>query len=365
MKVLFITNVPSPYRVDFFNELGKKCELTVLFENKIAKSRDAEWKATNAIYFKAVFLRGIKVGEAEVISFGVFQYLSKKRYDVIVVGMYSSPTGILAIEYMKMKKISFLISSDGGLIKNDSSVKYKIKTRYISAACAWLSTGETTTNYLCHYGAKRERVYVYPFSSVMQRDILLDIISKEEKIKLRSELGMTEKRILLSVGQFIHRKGYDILMKACRGLSEDVGIYIVGGEATEEYLMLQKELKLEHVHFVGFKGKEELQKYYKAADLFVLPTREDIWGLVVNEAMAYGLPVITTDKCIAGIEMVKNGVTGDIVPVEDVQAIADKIMAQDLYDREKVLETARRYSINQMVEEHMKVFKQMGWCNVK
>ena len=115
MKVLFMTNVPSPYRVDFFYELGKYCDLTVLFETNTAKSRDASWKTDEFLNFKGVFLKGIKVGEAESFSLNVMPYLSKKKYDIIVVGMYSSPTGMIAIEYMKLKKIPFVISSDGGL----------------------------------------------------------------------------------------------------------------------------------------------------------------------------------------------------------------------------------------------------------
>lgn len=359
MKVLFMTNVPSPYRVDFFNELGKNCDLTVVFENDIAKSRNAAWKADKFTSFNAVFLQGIKVGEAEAVCLGIFKYLAKKTYDVIVAGMYSSPTGMLAIEYMRLKRIPFLISSDGGFIKEECGLRHMLKERYIGAASAWLSTGSVTTDYLCYYGAKKNKVYTYPFSSVRRENILEKPVSIEEKRKLRQELGMKEKRIILSVGQFIYRKGFDILLRASKDLADDIGIYIVGGEATREYLVLQKKLHLNNVHFVGFSRKELLGRYYKAADLFVLPTREDIWGLVVNEAMAHGLPVITTNKCIAGLEMIENGITGDIIPVENIQALAEKLTEQDRYNRERVLETATNYSIERMAERHIQIFKEI------
>lgn len=359
MKVLFLTNVPSPYRVDFFNELGKYCDLAVLFETYVAKSRDSSWKTDNFINFTAFFLKGIKVGEAESFSLEVLPHLSKKKYDVIVVGMYSSPTGMMAIEYMKLRKIPFVISSDGGLIKDDKGIKHKLKARYIGAASAWLSTGFATTEYLCHYGACKDQVYVYPFSSVKDEDILLEPVSQIEKDKLRCALGMKEQRIILSVGQFIYRKGYDVLLKACKDVDENIGIYIIGGEPTEEYLRLQKELKLTNVHFVGFMRKDQLSKYYRAADLFVLPTREDIWGLVVNEAMAYGLPVITTDKCVAGLEMVENGITGDIIPVESVEALSSKLTDRDNYNRRCVLDKAKQYSIERMAKRHIVTFNQI------
>lgn len=64
LKVLFLTNVPSPYRVDFFNALGELCELTVLFETKTAKSRNEAWIADYIENFKAIYLKGIKIGES-------------------------------------------------------------------------------------------------------------------------------------------------------------------------------------------------------------------------------------------------------------------------------------------------------------
>ena len=88
---------------------------------------------------------------------------------------------------------------------------------------------------------------------------------------------------------------------------------------------MKKEYGLSNVYFEGFKNKDELKDYYRAADLFCLQTRGDVWGLVINEAMAEGLPVITTDKCVAGLELVENGINGYVVPVEDEEKLSKKI----------------------------------------
>lgn len=357
LKVLFLTNVPSPYRVDFFNALGKLCELTVLFETHNAKSRDAAWVADSVDCFKAVYLKGIRVGEAESLSLEVLKYLSNKKYDVIVVGMYSSPTGMLAIEYMRVRNISFILSSDGGIKKEDLGVKHWLKSHFIGAAKGWLSTGMTTSDYLVYYGAKEDKIYQYPFTSVKANDILRRPLNRDEKIAYREKLGIKEKRIVLSVGQFIYRKGYDVLMKACCGLDDDVGIYIVGGKATDEYLTMKNELKLAHVHFVDFMPKKELANYYKAADIFVLPTREDIWGLVVNEAMSYGLPVVTTNQCVAGIEMILNGENGYIVPVENCDMLQDAIVRAFDISADIVLKMVEKYSVEEMAKCHIRAFE--------
>lgn len=357
MRVLFLTNVPSPYRVDFFNTLGKLCDLTVLFETQNAKSRNVAWVAEDIVSFKAIYLKGIRIGEAEALSFAALKYLSKKKYDIIVVGMYSSPTGMLAIEYMRIKKIPFILSSDGGIKKADKGIKHWMKKHFISAATGWLSTGKVTKEYLLYYGAKEEKIYQYPFTSVKEKDILNQPLNPIEKEKYRRKIGIREKFVVLSVGQFIHRKGYDVLLKACYNLDKNIGVYIVGGKATDEYLDIKKCLGLANVHFIDFMSKKELDNYYKAADVFVLPTREDIWGLVVNEAMSYGLPVVTTENCVAGIEMISNGQNGYIVPVEDSLALKEAIENAFTISGMEVLNTIKDYSIETMAKHHMQAFE--------
>lgn len=171
------------------------------------------------------------------------------------------------------------------------------------------------------------------------------------------------KKVAIAVGQFIHRKGFDVLLKAWAECDKDYELYIIGAEPTKEYLNIKEKLHLENVHFEGFKRKEELRCYYQAADLFVFPTREDIWGLVVNEAMANGLPVITTDKCVAGLELIKNGESGYVIPSENTVLLTEKInlilrddsMRQRM--AENALNTIRKYTIENMVKSHIEVLE--------
>ena len=360
MKVLFTTNLPSPYRVEFFNLLGKQCELTVLFERKTARNRDSKWKSDDFSGFRAVFMAGVHIGEEQAFCPSIIKYLSDSLFDHIVIGNYSSPTGMMAIQYLKRHQIPFILNSDGGMVKDDSALKFHTKKHFIGAASWWLSTGKMTSQYLVHYGADPERIGVYPFTSLHQADILKQPLSAEEKAKYKKKLGIKEPKAVISVGQFIYRKGYDILLKACADISKDVGIYIIGGEVTEEYIELKESLGLTNVYFIGFMNKKELAEYYKAADLFVLPTREDIWGLVVNEALAYGIPVISTDHCNAGLELIQNGVNGYIVPAEDVGELRNTIemvLNRNTVSAAKCLESIREYTIEEMAQCHINFFE--------
>jgi glycosyltransferase involved in cell wall biosynthesis len=365
MKVLFLTNIPSPYRVDFFNELGKQCDLTVVFERSSASDRNKLWNSDKITNFKSIMLKSIKIGTDASLSFEVIKYLKDASFDHIIFGVYHTPTAMLGMEYLSLKKRQFILSSDGGFIKEDSILKFKMKTHFISKASAYFSSGKMTSDYLQYYGALGKKIYSYPFTSIRSEDILQEPVSQMQRACIKEKLGINEEKVIISVGQFIYRKGYDILLNACRDIDSKIGVYIIGGEPTEEYLKLKKDYVLEHVHFVGFKKKEELQEFYDIADLFVLPTREDIWGLVVNEAMAYGIPVITTNMCIAGLELIENEVNGYIVPVEESNYLSKTILEffQNSNNIRKMqnncLLKIRKYTIDKMASRHIEVLNEI------
>lgn len=361
MRVLWLTNIPSPYRVEFFNELGKLCELTVLFEKKGADDRDDSWKNFSAKHFTSVFLKGFRHGNAEAFCPGIVRYLKKKKYDRIVVTNYANPTGILAIAVLKLLRIPYCVEGDGAFAKSGHGLKEKLKTWLLSKAELCFSTAVEHDKYYRTYGVPENRIVRYPFTSLKESDVLKAPVSQEEKMVLRKKLCMKEEKLLVSVGQFIYRKGYDVLFDALAKTNKEIGCYIIGGTPTEEYIQQVESLGLQHVHFVGFKQKAELAEFYRAADAFVLPTREDIWGLVVNEAMANGLPVVTTQRCIAGIELITDPALGCLVPVDDAQALADGITSvMEKTDEEtgkRVLAAIRPYTIENMAKRHMEVWK--------
>lgn len=362
-RILFLTNYPSPYRVNFFDELGKLCDLTVLYFAKPTAYRDENWFVESKGYFKAVQLGKRKVTfRGKTVCMDVTDWL-KQNWDAIVVCGYSLPTTMLAIHYLRRHKIPFYMEVDGGLIRETSGVKYRFKRSLVGAASWWLGTGKHTAEYLINYGAKRDKVFDYPFTSLYASDILTAPLSREKKQLLRQELKMPEERIILYVGRFTRAKGMDTLLQAAPQLEKNAGVYFIGGEPVQEHLDFCKEKGLSNVHFVGFKKKEELLRYYKAADLLVLPTHSDVWGLVINEAMACGLPVITTDKCVAGLELIQNGVNGFIVPVKQQDPLVEAIgkVLQGDYEAmgSAALETIRPYSLENMAKVHMDIFERV------
>lgn len=361
MKILFLTNIPSPYRVNFFNELGKNCDLTVLFEKAFSTGRDDLWKQYSFYNFTGIIMNGISTGIDNALCVRVIKYL-KMKWDKIICANVATPTGMLVLQYMKIFRIPYWIEGDGGFPKSGKGLKEKIKKYLISGAEGYFSTGANHDNYYLTYGARKERIYRYPFTSLSENDLKsAEARVKSDKESMRKKLNIVEDKIVLSVGQFIHRKAFDVLIDAASRIS-DVGIYIVGGEPTEEYISQVEKLKLKNIHFVGFKTKAELAEYYISADVFAMPTREDIWGLVVNEALSYGLPVVSSDKCVAALEIIKDGYNGYIVPVEDSDALAEgisKVFTGD-YDSmsSAAFQSIKDYTVENMAKRHLEILKE-------
>lgn len=364
MKVLFLSNIPAPYRIDFFNALGKHCELTVVFEAKRAEGIRFNWNEDTVKSFRAVFLNEGEIDETHVDR-RMMALVKRGEYDYIVATSYGYYTETAAILKMRLLGIPYLIEIDGGVVRaRENRLKYALKRCIIRGAGRLLSSGEATDAVFLHYGADAARIRRYPFTSLFDADILPAVPGAEEKNRERAALHIAEGRVVLSVGQFIRRKGYDVLLNHAGGLADGTRLLLIGGEPTDEYRAILTKKGLTNVTFLPFCDKETLNRYYRAADVFVLPTREDMWGLVVNEAMANGLPVVTTENCNAGRELIRDGENGYLVPVEDGDTLIRRTN-EILLDEERrgrmaksALTTARAYTIEAMVRTHLAVFRE-------
>lgn len=344
LKILYLTNIPAPYTVDFYNELGQYVNLTVLFERKTAENREEKWFSAKEMRFEAVFLDGKRYGDEMAVCFGVRKYLTRD-FDLVIVGDYSSPTGMIAIHRLKRKKIPYAIHADGALLHKESALKRMIKKRLFRRACGFFSSGEATDEYFRQYVKGILPVYRYPFTSLREADLAARALSRRERVGMRDTSLFTQEYIVLFVGSISKRKGVDILVRVAALLPENVGVHIVGGDPTPDLCAIMEQTSKKNVAFHSFMPKVQVLEWMRLADLFVLPTREDIWGLVVNEAMSQGLPVLTSDRCGSGYELLERG---ELIDTEEPAVWAQKIM--DLLGDEQKLQRAGEFGLQRMKE---------------
>ncbi len=163
---------------------------------------------------------------------------------------------------------------------------------------------------------------------------------------LRAELGISRNSyVVLFVGRFVREKGAGDLIKALARIKHsDVTLIMVGsGELDELYRALVEQLKIK-THFAGFVNQCRLPEYYSAADLLVVPSLNgETWGLVVNEAMATGLPAVVSDRVGCGPDLIDNEWTGMRYPEGNVDSLAAAI--------DQMLEKARCASTSRAIAE--------------
>lgn len=357
MKVLFISNVPSPYRVEFFNELGKYIDLTVIFEAKRVKGIKFNWN-DSYLNFKTIFLSEGNIEENK-FNFSILKYVKKNSYDYIFATNYSYRTELLAYLKMIIFNIPFVLEIDGGIIKKENWLLRKFKQFLLTKPSKYFSPSSSSDNFLIHYGAEKENIIRYNFSSFWENEILDEPVNNEKRQKLKKELGLNNTPVILCVGQIIHRKGIDVLVKALNQLNINYQCLIIGEQPDKNYLSLVNNLKNDNIGLCTFKNNEQLKLYYQVADVFVLPTRFDIWGLVINEALANGVPVITTEGCVAGSELITENHNGFLVPVDDVDTLKSHIehvlLDKELRNnmREHALESIKNNTLDNMVVKHL------------
>ena len=351
VKILAFADFPSPYRVEVFKGLAKEYDMLVVFDKMSDQNRNAAW------FCKDTGLNSISLLEES----GRIQFEKElkqiKKYDLVLAYDYHIKNAIrLELACIK-NKVPYIMNLDGAFIRKNF-IKNIIKRYLVTHAAGYFASGNHAAEYFKYFGADPEKIFIHPFTSLHKEDILERRVTPEERSFFRKKLGLADKKTVLTIGQFIPRKGFDILIKAwSTKLDSNAQLIIVGGGDDKEYYKkLIAENQSQNIILVGFKQKAEIFEYYKAADLFVLPTREDIWGLVINEAMACGLPVISTNMCLGAIELLD---IECIVPVDDVSSLKEKI--EKLIGNEALREEQgnrnltyiRQYTYENVIQSHI------------
>ena len=323
LKALVTSSYPAPYRVGVFRELAKYFDLDVFFDTTKNENRNADWFCKSGeLYFEIL---------NNETSWKHFKEKIKdiRQYDFVLAYDYTRRPSRHAILRCRFYGVPYFLNCDGSIPHRGfwrNLIKRILYPFVFKGAAGCFASGQSAVRNYLEYGARREKIFTHNFTSLTEEDILNKPIDPKEKSARRLELGLPNRPLVLTIGQFIPRKGFDILLRAWRAISCNATLLLIGGgDERPVYEQLIQEGQLQNVVIRDFMPKREIYRYYQAADLFVLPTREDIWGLVINEAMAQGLPIITTDNCVAGVELIENGVNGYVVKTGSESELAEKI----------------------------------------
>jgi len=340
-KVILLTNIISPYRIPLFNYISKNggFSFRVIALAKTEKNR--EWKiAKEKIHFDYKILPGWHLffysrmrKIATHLNWGVFTNLIRYNPDVVVIGGYNNLASWQALLYCKIWRKECILWNETTLLSAShiQGIYGLIKKVIIQGVGKYIACGKKAKEYLEYFGASPERIYI----SIDTVDVHLfyKMASRYRGSKnFLEERKRFPKLLLLYVGQLVKRKGIEQFLKVLNLLHDsDIGLLIVGSGPEEKHLKeFCREKKLDNVFFEGFHQQWELGKYYALADVFVLPSLKEVWGLVVNEALASGLFVLCSKYAGAAYDLInnENGVIFDPNNIKEVIRVIREIKSQ-------------------------------------
>ena len=364
-KLLIYAIYPAPYRFEIIKKIAIEYNADVFFESDSGDDRNKDWFSKN---------------DCNVISTteGKKRFIDCKKeiknYSLVVLFDFSGKESVKLILRCIFKKVPYIVNCDGAMLfKHGNFLKDVLKRVLIGNACAYFASGKHAREYLIKYGAEDEKIYYHNFTALFKKDILSAPVPVDQKAEIRKRLGLPpDKKICIAVGRFIPLKRYDVLLWIWKDMPKDVFLLLIGGgPEKQKYESIIKENGLKNVILDDFHPFDELLEYYKAADLFVHPTSYDVWGLIINEAMACGLPVVVTDTCVAGLELIKNGENGFVTKLGDDTGFAEKIrrvLSDD--DRRSemainAIDTIRPFYMENMIDSQLKTIKKVLSENAK
>jgi glycosyltransferase involved in cell wall biosynthesis len=324
-RVLFLTVMPSPYQRELFDALDSdgRAEIRVLYCAQHVHDRNWSIPALNS-YEEILPGKVINwLGPSAHFNPTVINILRDDIFDLFVLSDYSSLTTQIAMRYLNWRRKPWVFWGEApGLHPRGPLgrfVRRQLQRPMLGGAVAIAAIGSH---------AVETYKKLFPEVPVFNIPYFCDLMPFSAAARQRGKKVGSPIVILFS-GQFIERKGVDVLLRAFTQIARQVAaleLHLMGtGPALESLRQSIPTDLVNRIHFLGFKQTTQIPAIFAAADIFVLPSRHDGWGVVVNEALGSGLPIIVSDH-VGARDLVENGRNGLITRAGSVEELADALL---------------------------------------
>ncbi|WP_244502149.1 glycosyltransferase family 4 protein [Terriglobus roseus] len=307
---------------------------------------DVEWDVPLTEGYRSVVLSRWrdtdKLSPTRPISRGMFRALAggidSMPFDAMWVHGYSTVNSLHAIFSANALGIPVLLRAESWLADRDrSSTKLALKQLYLSGlkllVDAVLPIGTRNAEYWTSYFGSDFPAFTMPYAVDNEYFASRAASSTLTRQKLQAELSLDPSRpVILFASKLQERKHADHLLEAYLRLRSETTLtpylLIVGdGEMRAQLQQRAEASGMEGIRFLGFRNQSELPRFFDLSTVFVLPSRHEAWGLITNEAMATGLPVIVSSDVGCAADLLRDGENGYVYPVGDIAKLRDALAA--------------------------------------
>jgi glycosyltransferase involved in cell wall biosynthesis len=338
IKVSVLHLMPAPYRIPLFERLlaDRRFEARIFFTDRPSRMRP-DWSLDSLPHSERV-VRLSEIGVPQVTRGGDKTRLNTQlnrifdwHPDVVLIYGYNEPTTFLTASICAAKRIPFVVFAE---VSNETS--WSLRKRvfspilgYLLRKAAWLVPASMSgVAFFEALGCKREKMTVIPCVPDVTNliEVSKDLSLKKEETKAR--LGLDGRFVVLFVGRLIELKGVRELVQAAdlvASKAPEISFVVVGYGPLEEYVQDKCSKSDGKLIYEGFKTGPPLHEFYSIADLHVMPSWYDAYGLVCPEALSFGVPSVVTSTCGCK-DLIREGENGMVIRPRDAGELARAVL---------------------------------------
>ena len=349
IRVLAAAAGPVFYQTPLYRALAAdpRLDLTVLFASSggirpydaAFGDRTVVWDVDLLSGYASRFLRAadrneVTAGFLGMRDFDVLKPILGERWDALWVHGYSYLTLWLAIFAATLRGIPVLVREEQTLLHERPRPRRWLRATILRALFSrvhGLYIGTNNREFFARYGIPEHRLHLVPYcvdNATLQQQAT-SLAGRRQELRTRFGLAVDSGPVVLFVGKLIPKKQPLLAVEAFARVRRDLpcALLVVGEGELEDAMRSRVAAEgIPDVHFAGFLNRSEIAQAFVAADLFVLPSGlHETWGLVVNEAMNFALPVVVSDKVGCAPDLVQHGDNGFIVAADQVGALASAV----------------------------------------
>jgi glycosyltransferase involved in cell wall biosynthesis len=360
MKLAALSSHPIQYFAPLFRRLAAQpgVDLTVFYCSRQSAVPRGDPGFGTVVQWDIGLLEGYKYhflpnwrradevrGFFSLINPGIILELRQGRWDALWIHGYMHATNWLAIMAARSVEVPVMLRGESNLLDSRpywrralKGVALRLLLRQVDGA---LYIGSHNREYYRYYGLPEDKLHFVPYC--VDNDFFQQEAARlrPQRPILRRRFGVADDRpLILFCGKLIPTKQPVLLLQAFKEVRRKhpcALVYAGDGILRREIEELAAREDLPDVHITGFLNQSAVSQAYAAADVLALPSWSDTWGLVINEGMNFGLPVVASDRVGGAVDLVREGENGFVVPHHDTAALTSALarMVEDPARRER------------------------------
>jgi len=386
-KLAIVSPTPFYYHIPLYQKLSKcpQIDLTVYYCSKEAltgKDVEAWYKSKGFMADEGELLKGYGYKFLKnyslnpsftnwlfgLVNFGIWREIKKGEFDAVILQAWNNFTWWLAFLACLGSKTPIYFMSDANVLSEPLKPNWKKKIKnlvlkhfFFKKAAGFLAQGIVNKGFYEYYGVPGKKIlkmhYNYGFEWFLTKAEQLN--PKREEIRQAFNLKKDDF-VMLFVGRLSEEKNILDLLKAYeKSFYKNKKLFIAGdGPLRKQIEKHIKDSGIKGVYLTGFQAREKICEFYALADAVLLASSRETWGMVINEAMCFSLPIIASNRVGSVADLVKNGYNGFIFSVGDVGKITECMeRVMRFSHEERLIFGERSYDIiNKWMEESDPVF---------